>query len=194
MTEPFEARLAAMKAAAERKPHGTRARYIGGRCRCVPCRAANSRYETDRLRKRVTGDWNPLVDAQRARIHMKRLSRLGVGRRSVNAASGISGAVLWAIWTGERKQIRKRTQDRILAVDEGARGGNSLVSAIPARKLIRELVIRGYSRAELARRMGLKTPAIQFLGKAKITARNAARVERLYNSIERGVMRPGAIR
>ena len=29
------------------KPHGTRLKYMGG-CKCMLCRAANSRYETER--------------------------------------------------------------------------------------------------------------------------------------------------
>ena len=44
------------------KPHGTRIRYVGG-CRCLPCRAANSRYESERQAARKLGDWNGLVDA-----------------------------------------------------------------------------------------------------------------------------------
>lgn len=190
--KPFADRLAAMKRAGERKPHGVRAKYALG-CRCMLCRAANARYETERAHQRAIGNSNGLVDASRAREHMARLSNLGVGRHSVQAACDVSESILWAIISGERTQIRKRTEERILAVDEGARAGRSLVSAKPARQLIAELVDRGYSKAELARRMGYKAPAIQFLPFERITARTAAAVERLYNSIERGVMRPARI-
>ncbi len=38
------------------QPHGTRAKYVGDRCRCLRCRAANSRYSCAQdLRKR--GPW-----------------------------------------------------------------------------------------------------------------------------------------
>lgn len=37
--------------AAERWPHGTRSRYISGRCRCGACRKANTAYERDRNRR-----------------------------------------------------------------------------------------------------------------------------------------------
>ena len=33
-------------------PHGTRARYVGQRCRCESCRAANTAYYHDRMRRR----------------------------------------------------------------------------------------------------------------------------------------------
>lgn len=189
----FPDRLAVMRRAAERKSHGTRARYSVG-CRCVPCRAANSRYESERLRARARGDRNPIVDADRAKRHLAKLSRRGVGRRSVAAACDVAHTILRMIICGERKRIRKRTESAILGVDEGARAGNSLVAAGRTRKLMSDLVARGYSKAELARRLGYKTPAIQFLSKAKVTARIAASVERLYQSIELGVMRPGRIR
>jgi len=51
-------------------PCGTRAKYMGARCRCMLCRAANSRYETGRLAARKNGDWNGLVPADRARRHL----------------------------------------------------------------------------------------------------------------------------
>lgn len=38
--------------AAEKYEHGTRARYHLGKCRCFPCKVANSEYEHERLRKR----------------------------------------------------------------------------------------------------------------------------------------------
>ena len=58
--------LTALKQRGAERPHGTRLRYISG-CKCVPCRAANSRYETGRLRARREGDWNGYVDAATSR-------------------------------------------------------------------------------------------------------------------------------
>lgn len=193
MTQPFATRLAMMRSAASQSSHGVRARYSVG-CRCMLCRAANSRYETERAARRAVGDSNELVDASRARAHLKWLSNRGIGRHSVQAASDVSDSILWMIVTGERTRIRRRTHERILAVDEGARAGRSLVSGKRARSLIRELVNRGYTKAELARRLGRTTPALQFLRTEKITARTDAAVDRLYRSIERGVMKPGLIK
>lgn len=48
---------------AEQRSHGDRLKYLAG-CRCVPCRAANSRYEVARAAARKAGDWNGLVPAR----------------------------------------------------------------------------------------------------------------------------------
>jgi|GEM_PF-1453678 len=50
--------------AAARYPHGTRARYYLGKCKCFPCRLANSDYETARAAAR-RGPW------QKRRLHAR---------------------------------------------------------------------------------------------------------------------------
>lgn len=42
------------------EPHGTRHRYLGG-CRCLPCRAANSRYSCERAAAQRAGDCRGFV-------------------------------------------------------------------------------------------------------------------------------------
>jgi hypothetical protein len=54
-----EVRLAAVKATCAQKAHGTRARYVGGRCRCMLCRAANSRYQSGRAQAQANGEREP---------------------------------------------------------------------------------------------------------------------------------------
>ena len=44
MNPATKARLADLRARAAVKPCGTRAKYIAAKCRCMLCRAANSRY------------------------------------------------------------------------------------------------------------------------------------------------------
>lgn len=96
------------------KPHATRLRYLAG-CRCVPCRAGNSRYSCERERMRRAGLANGLVDATRARRHVLRLSRMNVGYKTIAARTGISCSVLWKIRSGQRK-IRALNEKRILEI------------------------------------------------------------------------------
>src|SRR5688572_24739280 len=86
-----------------RREHGDRLRYMAG-CRCTPCRAANSRYETERLRARKNGDWNGCVPAAKARAHLLKLSRRGVGTRAIADASGVARSILRAVARGEKQQ------------------------------------------------------------------------------------------
>ncbi len=164
-------------------PHGHRVKYQAG-CRCVPCRAANSRWVCERTREKRAGRSNALVPAAKARRHLLMLSRNGVGRRTVHAISGISASVIRLIATGRRDQIRAGTERQILGVDKYAMHGTSLVDAAPTWKIIDRLVSQeGFSKAELTRRLGYRNRTLQ-LDKKRITAANAAKVRSFYRQLE----------
>ena len=168
-------------AAAREFPHGTRSAYVRG-CRCEPCTVANRVYARGRSRaRRVNHDWNGLVSAEKARTHLLRLSRAGVGRRAVGAACDVADSILQGIRAGTRTRCRARVERLILDVDAGARSDASLVSAGRTWRLIRLLLEEGFSKAELARRMGFVSPAIQFR-KGRVLARTALRVQKLYRA------------
>lgn len=162
-----------------RRPHGTRIRYIGG-CRCLPCRSANSLYETQRAARKRAGRGNQLLPAGRARSHLSTLSRNHFGRRAISRISGVSQALLCRIRTGKQRVIRKDTERRILAVCVQHASGHMLVKAAPTWKLLGRLMKEGFSKAELARRIGVSRlrPV-----KTWTTAATAARVRAFYNKI-----------
>jgi hypothetical protein len=163
------------------RPHGTRLRYISG-CKCFHCRRANSDYERERKAARENGDWNGIVPADQARDHLKSLSRAGVGKRAVAASSDICMTVLQDIRTGKKRQIRARTARKILAVTPAMVSDGALVKPGRTFRLIDELLEEGFSKAELARRLGYRNQALQF-SRRRMTARNVARIERLYRSL-----------
>ena len=163
------------------RDHGDRLRYMGG-CRCDLCRAANSRYECERVRLRKAGDWNGIVPATKARAHLKKLSRQGVGRRAVQAATDIADSILLKIRNGERRQIRARTERKILAVNKAVAGDRSLVSAAATWRLINDLLAEGYTKTFIARRMGYKSHALQ-VGKERCTVRMAADIQKIHREL-----------
>lgn len=163
------------------RPHGTRLRYIAG-CKCFRCRRANSDYERERKAARLAGDWNGFVPADKARAHLMSLSRRGVGKRAVQAASDVCMTVLTDIRTGKKAQIRARTERRILAVTPAMASDRAYVKPGRTHQLIARLVDEGFSKAELARRLGYRKAALQFRPN-RMTARNVARVESLYRSL-----------
>jgi transcriptional regulator with XRE-family HTH domain len=163
------------------KPHGTRVKYMGG-CKCMLCRAANSRYQTEREAAKKAGDWNGIVEAKRARRHLQRLSLQGVGRRAVADACDVGLTILSEIRTGKRLRIRRRTERAILGVTADAVSGGALVDADPTWKQINKLLEEGFTRAEIARRLGLDSPRIQF-NRFEVTARTKMRVDRFYRTI-----------
>ena len=163
------------------KPCGTRLRYMAG-CRCADCRKANSSYESSRQRARRAGDWNGIVDAAAAHAHMRKLSRHGVGRRAVRAATDIADTVLRDIRSGRKQRIRARTSRLILAVTREQASDRALIPAARTWKLINELLEEGYAVAQLVARLGYRSRALQF-GERRVTVRNAARVERLHREL-----------
>lgn len=165
------------------RSHGDRLRYMAG-CRCFACRRANSAYEAARKIARAAGEGNGIVLAAKARAHMKALSAQGVGRRSVGAACDVSDTVLSDIIAGRKANIRAATERAILAVTAAAAGDRALVPAKATWKMLEQLIADGYTRGELAARLGSKskTPALQ-LKRDFVTVRSAYLVERLFGQL-----------
>lgn len=166
---------------AANRPCGDRLRYVGG-CRCDDCRAANASYERERIKASAAGDWNGLVPAAPAREHMRKLSRQGVGRRAIAAASDVGETCLTAIRNGRKRQIRARTESAILALTKAMASDHALVSAVGTWKRIRELLEEGYTEAFLAKELGYAHRYLQ-LGKDQVTVRNAYEVEQLHRRL-----------
>ena len=162
------------------RPHGTRARYMAG-CKCFYCRRANSDYERLRQAARAAGDWDGIVSAQRAHKHLHKLSRQGIGRRAVSAATDIADSILHQIHLGTRAFIRARTERKILAVTAAARADHSLVPAGPLWRAIDALVAAGFPKNFLAHRLGY-ADAIQF-NRRRVTAKNERCVLRLHRQL-----------
>lgn len=162
------------------KPHGNRGRYVAG-CRCFECRLANSEYYHEVRRNGP----NPLVAVDEAVEHCRRLSKRGIGYKTVADYAEVSRSHLFKMITGKQMFVRKRTAERILAVDENCLSGRTLVSARKTWQRIEWLKSEGFSKAEIARRIGNKAPALQ-IRKDKVQARTAMRIEKLYNLMRLG--------
>jgi hypothetical protein len=158
--------------------HGTRTRYQGG-CKCVRCRAANSQYEQQRSVARKAGQGNGLVPADKARKHLFRLSKANVGTKSVSEVTGVAIHTLVDIRLKRKTQIRRSTEAKILSVTTKAVAGGAVVSAKRTWVLIGLMLKEGFTKGEIARRLGYKYPQLSF-SKDRITANTAAKVERLY--------------
>lgn len=185
--QPLAQRVAQMTAAAKEREHGSRARYRTG-CKCLPCRAANSRYITHRELKKAQGHSNGIVDAAAAQAHIKMLSKKGVGRRAVIAKSGVSKTIVEQVRSGVRKHIREETERRILAVTPEDKLPQASVPAAPTWELLDELIERGYTKTQLAHWLGFKSRALQ-IKRDYVWVKTAKKVAELYQKIEDGFMR-----
>ena len=169
------------KADASDKPHGTRARKLHG-CRCMLCRAADSRYETNRKVQRKAGHADPLVSPRRAKRHIDKLSTLGVGQPAIAEACGVGRTNVGRIKRGLKHTIRKSTETKILSVTADAAADGAYIDARPTWEKIAELLEEGFTKVEIARRIGKKRPALE-LSKTRVRASSAAMIDRLYRTV-----------
>lgn len=127
--------------------------------------------------------WNGLVDAAPARAHLKKLSRVKVGYKTVADAAGVAISIVAKILSGKKKTIRAQTARRILEVDAGARADGATVPAGRTWKLLNQLLERGWSRKDIARGLGseAEVPSLQHKGK-RVLVSTAAAVEKFFKT------------
>lgn len=168
----------------ERFAHGTRSRYNAMKCRCAPCRAANTAYESERQKRVASGDARPLISSAGVRAHLLELAAQGVGLRSVSAACDVPRSILWGIRSSRRPNVRADVARRILDVDTSVIADHALVPARASQRLIAELVEEGFPRCQLAAALGstAKTPALQFT-KKRVLAKSAQRIRKLHEKL-----------
>lgn len=168
---------------AERFAHGTRSRYTSG-CRCAPCRAANTAYQRARTKAKIYGRANPLRPVAAVVRHLRSLARAGVGVRPISDAAKVAGSTIRKVLAGQRLHLREATARRLLAVTADVIADGALVPAGPTWKLLDELIDEGFTRTDLARRLGSKgrRPTLQ-IRRDRVEAATAAKVERLHRQL-----------
>lgn len=153
--------------------HGTYTAYTVDRCRCNPCRDANTAYMRERTRLAAERAWgidqpatpSDLVDAEPARRHLQQLLAAGMGLKTIATKGGIGHGSISSILYGKpardprerrppRRRITRDLEARILAVHldlaDGAR-----IPAVGAQRRLQALVAIGWSQAALGRRLGI---------------------------------------
>lgn len=143
-------------------PHGTLSRHKHHRCKCPACTKAGRDYMNMRSRLMAYGRWQPYVDAEPVRAHIRMLSSFGIGIQRTRVLAGMSNGSLCRLLygRGERgpsRRIRTETADRILAIKPSidAAAPCALVDGTGTRRRLQALVAVGWPQIELARRSGL---------------------------------------
>jgi plasmid maintenance system antidote protein VapI len=173
-------------------PHGNRVRYVIDKCRCRPCRDANSTDNRRRVRDQMYG--NPsYVDAGPARAHIEALTAAGMGLKRIVAVSDISQGQLWKLIYGKRRhggertpsrRIRPATEARILAITLDLADGARVDSTGTSRR-IQALVAVGWSMSKIATRLGIDRGNFTALaqGRTAVTVAHAKAVTTLYDQL-----------
>jgi hypothetical protein len=167
------------------RQHGHYLTYLRQSCRCRPCLDAWAAYSRERRRKRALGEYSH-VSAEPSRRHILRLSRAGVGEKSLAAASGVGRSAIRRIRCGAQLTVTPRTESRLLAVTKEAYGDGANLPAGPTLRLIERLLKEGFTKVELAKRISPRTsvkPALNIGKSGRVKARTAMQVERFYNRL-----------
>ncbi len=115
---------------------------------------------------------------ERVRAHLRKLSRAGVGYKSVADAAGVSRSTMSGVMCGTAAHIRREIETKVLAVTTSAHADHGKVKAEATWKILNELIGRGWPRSALAAKLGFKAPALQ-IRRDRVLARTALAVARL---------------
>lgn len=150
-----------------RHEHGQRLGYMLDGCRCLPCCAANSEYESRRVRLRAYGRGTPsgLIDAQPVRDHVEALQAAGMGWKRIAAAAGVPNGTMSRLLFGKpeqgygpSKRINPDAAERLLAVPlptPEQLGGGTVIDGTGTRRRLQALVAAGWSQAALAAKLDM---------------------------------------
>lgn len=157
------------------RDHGTRARYVGDKCRCAPCTEANRAYVA-RAKKSVAP---PYVDAKRARAHVTHLMAEGFGLKAQAKAAGVSETMLSKVVYGDprrgqalTKRIRPDNEKAILGLTlHDAPDHARTVHAAQYTATLAQLHERGWTYTQIADAIGTGVSNLRPKGdRAMVTA------------------------
>ncbi|WHT20964.1 hypothetical protein N8J89_07835 [Crossiella sp. CA-258035] len=153
-------------------------------------RAAYTRHRTRQI---AYGRWQPYVDAEPARRHLRALQAVGIGTPRAAELSGISASVLVAILVGQpclgrgpRQKIRPATAAKILAipVTPEVAAPCALIDSTGTIRRLQALVAIGWSQVRLARELGVnRGNFVGLMNRGQVTVATAAAVRSLYSRL-----------
>ncbi|MEU3990172.1 hypothetical protein AB0F24_17650 [Streptomyces platensis] len=145
------------------REHGTYVKYKLDACRCYPCCFAESQYRNNRSRAIAYGTWQPYVDAEPIRAHVKTLSEFGIGwMRLAKLAHVPRGSVSKLLYgdpsrgLAPSKRLLPKNAAALLAVEPTLDnlGQAALIDGTGTRRRLRALVAAGWPKARLAAHLG----------------------------------------
>jgi hypothetical protein len=175
--------------------HGTHACYVLDRCRCHPCKDANTAYERTRSRQTAYGRWNPYVDAQPVRDHVQQLTAAGMGLKTIAKRSHVAHGALWKLMYGKTRpdgtrqpsiKVRRETAQALLQLrpDLELLAPVAYVDATGTHRRIQALMAAGWSLSQQAQHLGVaptNLPAV--LHRTRVFARTALAVRAMYDRL-----------
>lgn len=127
-----------------------------------------------------------LIPADEAREHIAWLQENGLGLQTVARCSGVAYSVIERISSGNIKNTRRETAEKILSVGKSDISGGAHVDAAPTKVLLGRLVDAGYRKGWIAQQLGAKSRALIGRRANTVSVRNARKVHELYVRLSQG--------
>ena len=176
------------------RPHGY-ARYRLDGCRCYVCGYARAQYDDNRNRAIAYGTWQPWVDAEPVRAHIRSLQECGLGTRRIAEAAGVDRKRITAVLNGRsergtppQEKVRPELAAAVLAVEPTLAnlGSVTVIDATGTRRRLQALITAGWPQHHLAARLGMTDGNFgATLRRERIVARTARAVAALYDELWR---------
>ena len=159
-------------------------------CRPGPTNPANARWQAHRRRLIAYGRWQPFVDAEPVREHLRKVMAEGMPltgiceRLNLPHTSSLQHLMYGRGPYGPGHQVRRETAELILAywpsLDDFPDG--SRIDPTGTRRRVQALGVHGWPRHWMARQIGMsESPFKRALNKERVTARIARAVAGLYD-------------
>lgn len=174
--------------------HGTLHRRKTYKCGCGPCLERDREYTRTRYRLMAYGRWQPFVDAEPARAHVRMLMTYGIGWQRTARLAGVSnGGVSRLLYgdysrgTGHSKRVRTTTADKLCAVKPSLDNlaPSARIDGTGTRRRLQALIAIGWPQMRLADLLDRERTLVwqQVRGDDDVEAATARAVRDLYNQL-----------
>jgi hypothetical protein len=161
------------------------------RCKNPECRATHAAYERHRTRMIAYGRWQPFVDAEPVRAHVRRLMADGLSRRRIAELADVTETTVIRLLYGQAdrppsRKIRTENARALLTVESGREilGPTALIDGTGTRRRLQALVAQGWSRSRLAEQLGNNYQVVgRYMVRDRVTASTARAVRGLYDRL-----------
>lgn len=174
------------------RPHGY-ARYRLDGCRCNICGWARAQYDDNRTRAIHAGTWQPWVDAEPVRIHVRHLQSCNMGLRTISARASVDRKRLQALLygrpargTGPQEKVRPALAAAVLAVEPTWENlaAHTLISPVGTRRRSQALGAAGWPQHHLAVHLNMRPDNFdQMLARPHVLVSRALAVRTMYDTL-----------
>ncbi|MER5277738.1 hypothetical protein ABT025_18545 [Streptomyces sp. NPDC002809] len=154
-------------------------------------RAASARWQTRRRQLVAAGQWEPFVDAEPVREHLRNVNAAGMPYMAICERLGLAqnSSLQHVMWGrgkyGPGQQVRRETAELVMSYwpsladfPDGAR-----IDATGTRRRVEALAVRGWPRHMMAERVGVDESHFRkAVGRVRVTARLARGVAAVYDA------------